>query len=227
MYWSEDESNQTPDLNDDVVDVVFSIRCRCLPVDHAYALSQAIQEHLPWFGEEQAAALHTIHVAESANGWIRPNEEGAVLYPSRRTKMRLRVPAHRVDDTKALEGKRLTIGEFEIEVNAADVRLLSTHTTIFSRYIVTDGYADEDAVMKVLVEQLKEMGVNPKKMLCGVEQEITTPDGVIKTRSLMIANLKVEESVRLQQRGLGDHRWLGCGVFIPHKEINQISEDLG
>ena len=33
----------------DFVDAVFAISCRSLPVDHAYALSQAIRSALPWF----------------------------------------------------------------------------------------------------------------------------------------------------------------------------------
>jgi hypothetical protein len=41
---------------------------------------------------------------------------------------------------------------------------------------------------------------------------------------LMIADLEIEESVRLQQSGLGPYRHLGCGVFIPHKDINEIKK---
>jgi len=38
----------------------------------------------------------------------------------------------------------------------------------------------------------------------------------------MIADLEVEESLRLQQKGLGPYRYLGCGLFIPHKGIDDI-----
>ena len=31
----------------DIVDAIFAISCRSLPVDHAYALSQAVQAALP------------------------------------------------------------------------------------------------------------------------------------------------------------------------------------
>jgi hypothetical protein len=61
-------------------------------------------------------------------------------------------------------------------------------------------------------------------MLCGTETIITTPDKEIKTRSLMLADLSVEESVTLQMKGLGTHRWLGCGLFIPHKDIKEVKE---
>jgi hypothetical protein len=38
----------------------------------------------------------------------------------------------------------------------------------------------------------------------------------------MIADLPVEESLRLQKTGLGPHRYLGCGLFIPHKGIKDV-----
>ena len=36
-----------------------------------------------------------------------------------------------------------------------------------------------------------------------------------------------EESVRIQQEGIGDMRTMGCGIFIPHKGIDAVrtSED--
>jgi CRISPR/Cas system CSM-associated protein Csm4 (group 5 of RAMP superfamily) len=42
----------------------------------------------------------------------------------------------------------------------------------------------------------------------------------------MLADLAVEESVRLQQRGLGPGRTLGCGLFLPHKDINEVRQVL-
>jgi len=38
----------------------------------------------------------------------------------------------------------------------------------------------------------------------------------------MLAELSLEESVRLQQRGLGSHRSMGCGIFLPHKGISAV-----
>lgn len=224
MYWQEENSAILPIVPDDIVDIVFSISCKVLPVDHAYSLSQAILLVLPWFVEEQGAGLHTIHVAESGNGWFRPNESGALLHPSRRTKFKLRVPKHRVEDAKKLVGEKLDIDGYIIEINSATVRSLSDHTTVFSRYVVTDGYDQEAEVLEEFARQLKDMGVKPKKMLCGTDTIIATPDKAVKTRSLMVADLSVEESVQLQMKGLGTHRWMGCGLFIPHKDIKEVSE---
>ena len=75
----------------DVLDAVFAIECRSLPVDHAYALSTAIQAALPWFAQEPQAGLHTVHGAASGAGWQRPEGEHAQLQLSRRTKLVLLV----------------------------------------------------------------------------------------------------------------------------------------
>jgi CRISPR-associated protein Cas6 len=224
MYWQEEDQRIAPTVSDDVVDLVFAISCKTLPLDHAYSLSQAVQEILPWLAEEEGAGVHTIHVAESGNGWVRPNEANAILHPSRRTKLRVRVPKHRVEEGKNLTGKTLDLDGHIVTVKDVSVKLLSDLPTVFSRYIVTEGFETETEVLEEMVKQLEAMGIKPKKMLCGTETIITTPDQVIKTRSLMLADLSVEESVTLQMKGLGSHRWLGCGLFIPHKDIKEVKE---
>jgi len=226
MFWQEAEDNERYVVPDDIVDIVYNIQCRCLPVDHAYALSHAISGALPWFADEEHAGLHTIHVAESGNGWMRPEQPDALLHPSRRTKLMLRLPKQRVEDAGKLTGQTLDIGGNTMQVEKSTVKPLSTITTLFARYIVTRDGAGEDAFMQEAMAQLKGMGIRPKKMLCGMENIITTPQKVIHTRSLLLADLAVEEAVKLQQQGLGPHRKLGCGLFIPHKGINAVQPVL-
>lgn len=226
MYW-EEEKTQQPDLDTRaVLDLVFSISCRTLPVDHAYSLSQAIQHHLPWIKDEEHAAVHTIHVAESGNGWFRPDSADQLLYPSRRTKLTLRVPKHRIEDAKQLIDKTIDIDGNTLTVNKMSQRALSEITTIFSRYIVVENAASEMEFMEEIVACLKKLNIKPKKMLCGREMQVNTPDHTLTTRSLMIAELAFDESILLQQKGLGSHRWMGCGIFLPHKDIAEIGETM-
>jgi len=218
MYWQEESHAATTSVPDDVVDVVFAIQCVRLPVDHAQVLSLAIQQQLPWFATEERAALHTIHVAESGNGWVRPED---FIHVSRRTKLTLRIPKQRIDDTQQLSGKALDLAGHSLTVGAATIRPLSALTTIFARYI-TAAAGDEQLFLRDVLAQLKALGVQPKKMLCGMEKSIRVADGALRTRSLMLAELSVDESLTLQQRGLGSHRQLGCGIFIPHRDIQEL-----
>ncbi|BAV33590.1 CRISPR-associated protein [Sulfuricaulis limicola] len=222
MFWQEAKENEHYIVPDDVVDLVFSIQCRCLPVDHSYALSQAIAAALPWFADEAHAGLHTIHVAESGNGWMRPDDPKALLHLSRRTRLMLRLPRQRLADAGKLTGQTLDVGGHAMRVEKAVVKPLSAITTLFSRYIVAGEGLDEMAFLREVQALLADMGIKPKKMLCGIEHVIATPERKIHTRSLMLADLDVAESVRLQQRGLGPWRTLGCGLFLPHKDINEV-----
>jgi len=228
MYWEEKEN--TDKLNvvpDDVVDLVFNISCRALPVDHAYALSQAIQSELSWFADEPRAAMQTIHVAESGNGWFRPDGPDQLLYPSRRTKLTLRLPKHRVDDAAGLIGKTLQVDDNTLTITKLTQRSLNATSTLFSRYIVLDQGLSEMQFLEAALIEFKAMNVHPRKMLCGKETVILTPLGPLRPRSLMLADLKFEESIVLQHRGLGSHGAMGCGIFLPHKDINEIGETMG
>jgi len=223
MFWQEEENDvERFIVPENVVDVLFSISCKTLPVDHAHALSTAVKQALPWFEEEQQAGLHLIHVADSGNGWERPQGNDEVLYLSRRTKLTLRVPQHRLEDAEALSGQTLNVAGSEMAVGKSSVRLLSTSTTQYARYVaVTGADQSEDAFIAELVNELRESGLRFKKVLCGKETIFNTPEGPIVTRSLMVADLPIEDAVRLQEYGVGHHRHkkLGCGLFIAHKAV--------
>lgn len=219
MYWQESHPDAPPTVPGDIVDIAYGIACRALPVDHAWALSHAIQEILPWLASEAGAGLHPLHVADSGNGWMRPEAPDDLLILSRRTKLVLRIPSPRVEDAKRLCDTRIEVQDHEMAVGAAQVRPLSTHTTLFSRYVVSGADGDENAFLAAAVKILAALEVRPKKMICGISKSIRTPEGPVATRSLMIAELTPEESFALQRHGLGPRRELGCGLFIPHKDI--------
>jgi len=224
MYWQEDPREQVVVDHGEVTDISFQIRCRTLPVDHAWALSAAVQQLLPWIATEAGAGVHTIHVAESGNGWMRPDGADDLLYLSRRTRLQVRVPRHRVEDAQALIGQTLDVAGHALSIEKASLKPLSAFTTVFSRYVVTDAQRDENAFLASMVQELARLDIRPMKMLCGIEKSLATPDHPVHTRSLMIADLTPAESLRLQQSGLGPLRHLGCGLFLPHKDIKEVGQ---
>jgi len=228
MYWEEDQPEHAATLPDEVVDLVFGMSCRAVPVDHAYALSEALRALLPWLADEQGAGMHTIHVPEAGNGWLRPESADELLQLSKRTKLMLRVPRHRIEDAGKLVGKTLDVAGNPLALIKMTIRPLTGIGTIFARHVAAGhGVRDESAFLNEAHERIQEMGIRPRKMLCGKERTIRTPDGVLATRSLMIADLGTEDSITLQQHGLGPLRYLGCGLFVPHKGIKEVKQELG
>ncbi len=230
MFWQE-EKPLAAKVPDDVVDVLFKVTCRSLPVDHARPLAEALCAAAPWIGDDERIGIHTIHVAGSQNGWERPDPAlGQQLQLSRRTKLIIRAPRERVEQlrrdlaglTLEIAGSRLTIGE-------AKTRLLSRQGTIFARYIVLHSGEsdDENRFMQRVATDLGGRGIRLRKALCGRTTELQGADGPIPTRSLMLADLPAEQSLHLQEQGYGPLRHMGCGIFIPHKGIEAVkkSED--
>ncbi|MES9902511.1 MAG: type I-MYXAN CRISPR-associated protein Cas6/Cmx6 [Sedimenticola sp.] len=219
MYWQEDTSKEQCSVPDNVVDLVYQIRCSTLPVDHAWPLASEIKKALPWFPEEPLAGLHLIHVADSGNGWERPQGEGELLYPSRRTRLVLRIPKQRLDDAMALVTKTLDIAGHPLKVESAKSRQLGITDILYSRYVISEPTWSETEFIDWTVTQLKTMHVSFKKILGGKTNRLATPQGALMTRSLMVANLSFEDAIHLQEQGIGEGRAMGCGLFIPQKSF--------
>lgn len=219
MFWQEEIDEAQYVVPDDVVDLVFKIKCRTLPVDHAWSLSEAIHEVLPWFPEENQAGLHLIYGADSGNGWERPSDGEEMLYLSRRTPLILRLPRYRVEDAEELSGRTLDIAGNSLEIGESHTRFLGMTTTLYSRHVVSEPDQDEDAFLQQAVETLQSLKLRFKKVLCGKGTAFASPDGPLTTRSLMVAGLSLDDAVTLQEQGMGPLRSRGFGLFVPHKTV--------
>jgi len=227
MYWTEDiDSNKKYEAPDDIVDIFFKLDCKTLPIDHAQALSDAVHKALPWFSEENRAGLHLIHVAESGNGWMRPEDtENEVLCLSRRTRMTIRVPKHRIDDALKLTGAQLDIDGHDLTIKEGTSKKLSIMPTMFSRYVLTEKSLDEDAFLNQIARVLRDMDIPITKIMAGKQNRMKMHTGDIFCRSLMVAELAPENAVKLQIQGIGDGRRYGCGLFVPQKGISAVNSD--
>lgn len=225
MYWNEDSEEKAKfTVPDNVIDIVFAVtECKCLPSEHAHALAEALHTALPWLKDETQVGIHPIYGAESGNGWQRPDDPDELIYISRRQKMTLRIPKYRLDDARQLTGQTLDIAGYHLVVGEASTRLLSDLPTLFARNVVTEQGIDENEFLQQMLAQLNNLGIPVKKMLASMERMIRTPYGPIYTRGLMLADLLPEDSVRLQEEGLGPHRHLGCGLFVPQKGIKAVN----
>ncbi len=116
----------------------------------------------------------------------------------------------------------------DLVLTSPNQKPLSELTTIFARYVFipgeVDSIEDEEIFLNNAAEMLRSEGIQVKKMMSGRAHVLRMPDRNLLTRSLMIDGLKIEESIYLQQHGLGDGRLVGCGLFIPHKGIDAVGE---
>ncbi|MFC1664723.1 type I-MYXAN CRISPR-associated protein Cas6/Cmx6 [Pseudomonadota bacterium] len=218
MRWQEQSNTRLNPANIQVEDIVFKVDCNCLPVDHAYALSRALVGILPWIDNEGLAGIHAIFGAASGNGWIRPDgTDDTLLQLPRRTKLTLRIPSGRVKDATMLVGSKLNIDGQDLAVGAYKRSYLAATPNLISRHAVQQVNEDEEKFADRIATEIESLGIEVKKLVSGQLRQIRTPEKSLSARSVMIADLNAEESINLQQFGVGSHRLLGCGIFIPSK----------
>lgn len=222
MIWQEsnDDDLKVPDT---VLDYSFRIDCKQLPLDHAYELTTQVQGVLPWLSACANSGIHLIHVAESGNGWMRPEDnENEILNVSRRTRFLIRIPKQRLDDVAKLSGAELDIAGHRLIVGEGQAKALTVSSTLFSRYIPCETGESEEEFIERQVALLKQKGVNVKKLMCGRENTFRFPGEQIRTRSIMLADLERDDAILLQQEGVGARQIHGFGLFIPHRGIAAV-----
>lgn len=218
--WEEEEQLQIKDTSR-MIDVAFKIQCKTLPYDHACDLSKAITSKMPWLLKDKLIGIHTLHGPESGNGWVRSEKEEIFL--SKRTRLVLRISRSDANKAKELEGENINVLGNNIKIGKSNTKTFLVVRDLISRCVLCDKEQDEEDFLLDIKKELFTHGVPIKKAICGKAKSITINGENRFTRSLMIADLSKENSILLQDIGIGDGRIFGCGIFLPHKSIDAVS----
>ncbi len=226
MYWNEDKKREKYQIPDDVIDLSYVVKCKCLPLEHMQELYDSLSEVLPQLKDDKFAGIHPINGSESGNGWERSNDPNELIYLSRRQKMTIRLSKEYLAEAENLVGQTINVAGYDVELGKTSIKKLSDLPTTVCRSIMIDSRMDEDDFLQWAFDELKALDITVQKMMAGKERAVQLPNGGERiTRSLMVAELKQAESVRLQQHGLGEGRKLGCGIFLPQKDIKAVNSD--
>lgn len=197
----------------EVVDMVFPLAGRSLPRDSAPALLAALQQMAPWLTQEPQAGIHPLKLVPG-------NDAQALL--SQRTRLLLRLPRVRAAAASDLAGRCLQVGGETLTLGQPQVRELLPHATLYA-YAVTTEDDDELVFLQAVNDELKTLQVR-SHVVCGKRQSRVWQGRSMNTFSLMLHGLSRADSLRLQERGIGRHRLLGCGIFVPHKSAAAVGE---
>jgi CRISPR-associated protein Cas6 len=225
MLWQEDKKAAPFSVPDTVADLSFKLISKEVPLDHAQELSDALLKILPWIADEPEAGIHMIHGASTGNGWNRPEEgENTCIYLSKRSRMLIRMPKMRHQDMNALVGKTILLNGHDVTFGEYQVKPLTPLGTLFCRYAIVGDNETEDEFVARVAADLKAMGIDLTKALCGMGHTFKLVNGPTKTMSIMVADLDPEDAVTLQQKGIGEGRKAGFGLFVAHKGIKAVGD---
>jgi CRISPR-associated protein Cas6 len=192
-----------------MIDIAFALQGRTLPTEHRFALAEALGRVLPWLASEPGAGVHRLKLVRDGSG-------EALVSP--RTRLVLRVPRALAGAACALAGTNLDVAGHALRPLDPHERELLPHGTLYAHLVAAEA-EDEAAFLARMREELAAMEVAAQPV-CGRWQSAEA--GRLVGCSLMLSGLDAAQSLRVLQRGLGRHRHLGCGLFVPHKSAAAV-----
>ena len=202
-----------------IIDLSFQLSGTSVPADHGYALFAAISRELPHVHKPNEIGIHPIR------GKIVTSRQMAITESSRLT---IRVNADEITAILPLSGRFLNIAGGKLSVGIPQVFTLQPATALRSRIVVIKPATPmgnekssvipptEAVFMSSARKQLSEIGVSELANLSlGRRRTIRVHGKEIVGYEVLVDGLDAQESIELQEKGLGGKRHMGCGVFTP------------
>ena len=187
------------------VELRFPLMGAALPCDHEQAMFCAISRLIP----EAASA-----------GWLLVKEVRSACRPDgmrqdvRHAGLRMRLPQSRVSLMLKLASRRLQVGSHRVRLGTPEISLLHPCSSLYAKCVVINNCTRSGMFLDALAWKLDGMGI-----VCEIEMgrcwRFRAGRRRITGFALTLHDLSEEDSIALQEQGLGSHHHLGCGFFVP------------
>jgi CRISPR-associated protein Cas6 len=199
-----------------VIDLSFGLGGSTIPLDYGYALFAALSRVVPALHGDRRVGVHPIR-------GVRLRPRALTLVPQSR--LRLRLPSEEVATYLALAGKRLDLEGAPLAVGIPRVEPLRPAAALTSRLVTIGHLTHPDPFLESIRRQLTSLGVaaepsivpSPSPSRAGepARRVLRIKGRRIVGFALRVDGLTAEESLIVQEHGLGSRRRMGCGVFVP------------
>jgi CRISPR-associated protein Cas6 len=197
------------------VELRFPLTGVALPCDHGQAMFRAISRLIP---------------EASSAGWLLVKEVRSACRPddtrqnARQARLRMRLPQSRVSLMLKLASRRLQVGNHRVRLGPPEISLLQPCSSLYAKCVVINGCTAAGAFLDALVWKLDEMGI-ACEIETGRRRRFRAGRRSITGFALTLHDLSEDGSIALQEQGLGNHRHLGCGFFMP--ALKKLPERAG
>jgi CRISPR-associated protein Cas6 len=187
------------------VDLAFRLSGSKVRVDHGYALYSAISRVVPQIHDTENLGVHPIRGTYGGNGELTLRDSSRLV---------VRMESEQIGQFLKLAGKKLEIDSYSFRVGVPEVRVLLPRVAVYSRLVTIKGFMEVDTFLEAAKRQLEKIGVQADLQV-GERRTFRVKDKQVVGFELAATGLDAEDSVRLQESGLGGRRHMGCGVFVP------------
>jgi len=180
-----------------------------ITVDHGYHLYAGLSKALSTVHSENGIAVHPITGRQIGDRLLQ-------LMPW--SSVKIRTPQERIGDLVGLAGKTVTIGDRQVRLGVPKVQGLEPATALRSRLVTIKGFMDAEKFAEAVRRQLDALEISERVILTiGKRRTLKIRDKEVVGFEVILEGLTAEESIALQEQGLGGRRHMGCGVFVTAK----------
>ena len=210
------ERKETIDISQLHVELSFSVVGQSLPADHGYGLYSAIAHLAPQVHEQAGVSILTITGILDRKGKI---------FLTERSHLRIRLPYECMPMVYHLAGKQLSIGSHLIRLGIPQIFMLRPADRLRARIVTIKNHQEPESFLEAAKLQLEALGIVGEAIIpLDVDGKPSRKTIKIKAYSVVgfgleVSGLSEEDSLKLQVSGLGGKHRMGCGVFVPTKNI--------
>jgi CRISPR-associated protein Cas6 len=201
----------------DLVDFHFPAFGELLQRDHGYGLYSALSQRVP--------ALHAADCPIRVGPILGEHAgKGLLRLVPNRSRLRLRLPVSSIGLTLPFVGTTLQVEGYSLRLGVPQVIPLSPAPALVARLVTIKGFTEPAAFLAAAQRQLDALGVGGEIGIPPIQQGDHKGKPArrvldIKGRrvvgfGLQVAGLTAEESIRLQEHGLGGRAKMGGGFFV-------------
>ncbi len=187
------------------VDLAFRLKGSTVPVDHGYALYAALSRILPEIHAANDVGVQPIRGIYSGNGRLHLSDSSRLV---------IRLPDEEIRSYLKLAGKRLEVDEHPLSVGVPEVRALLPVVSLRSRLVTIKGFLEQGLFVEAAKRQLQQLNIH-RQAYIGERRTFCIKGKQVVGFEMFVTQLAAEESLTLQEHGLGGRRKMGCGVFVP------------
>lgn len=196
------------------VELCFPILGKYLPADHGYALFAASVHLIPQIRQHKNLCILTVPGI--------PDKKGKIII-TEQSHLRVRIPIPEIPLIYQLAGKTIRLGIHDIQIGIPQIYMLKPSTKLKSRIVVIKGFKESQSFLSAAQRQLDELEINAQISIPRNNQgEFSRKTIKVKKNTIIgftteVFGLNDEDSLKLQQKGIGGKRRMGCGYFVPCK----------
>ena len=190
---------------DTIIELSFRLLGRTIPVDHGYALYAALSRVVPELHDTQELGIQPVRGVYAGGG---------VLHLAPFSCLAIRLPQDQIRPVLKLAGKIADVDGHALRIGVPNARALLPVANLRARLVTIKGFLDAESFVEAAKRQLHSLGI-AGEFLLGIRRTLRVKDKQVVGFEVAVTELTAEESLILQERGLGGRRRMGCGVFVP------------